>query len=165
MGMDVFGSKPASETGEYFRNNVWWWRPLADYLTARYPDLTQGCTYWQSNDGDGLDAAGSRALADALTADLDNGTVQRHVQEYQEYLDSLPLEECGLCSGTGLRTDEVGRSHGMDVPRDPQTGTGGCNGCQGTGKRASVETWYHLDIDNVRAFAQFLRDCGGFRIC
>ena len=31
MGMDVYGIAPTSERGEYFRNNVWWWRPLWDY--------------------------------------------------------------------------------------------------------------------------------------
>ncbi|QOR55575.1 MAG: hypothetical protein UMS36scaffold28_65 [Phage 59_13] len=28
MGMDVYGVKPKSKQGEYFRNNVWSWRPL-----------------------------------------------------------------------------------------------------------------------------------------
>ena len=27
MGMDVYGLEPRKEKGEYFRNNVWWWRP------------------------------------------------------------------------------------------------------------------------------------------
>ena len=31
MGMDVSGMNPSSETGEYFRNNVWWWRHLWNY--------------------------------------------------------------------------------------------------------------------------------------
>ena len=32
MGMDVFGLEPRKEKGEYFRNNVWWWRPLWDFV-------------------------------------------------------------------------------------------------------------------------------------
>ena len=31
MGMDVYGIAPEKEWGEYFRSNVWWWRPLWDY--------------------------------------------------------------------------------------------------------------------------------------
>ena len=27
MGMDVYGRNRCSKEGEYFRNNVWWWRP------------------------------------------------------------------------------------------------------------------------------------------
>ena len=32
MGFDVYGKDPdpGSGSGEYFRNNVWWWRPLRD---------------------------------------------------------------------------------------------------------------------------------------
>lgn len=28
MGFDLYGKNPQNETGRYFRNNVWWWRPL-----------------------------------------------------------------------------------------------------------------------------------------
>lgn len=32
MGMDLYGKKPLNPVGEYFRNNVWWWRPLAVFV-------------------------------------------------------------------------------------------------------------------------------------
>lgn len=70
MGMDVYGIAPASEAGKYFRNTVWSWRPLATFLCERYPEETAGCSYWQSNDADGLDADTSRKLAERLRADL-----------------------------------------------------------------------------------------------
>lgn len=70
MGMDVYGKAPTSEVGEYFRNNVWWWRPLADYILKVHPDLASSCAEWHSNSADGLNAAESVTLADALDADL-----------------------------------------------------------------------------------------------
>lgn len=78
MGMDVSSKAPTSEAGEYFRNNIWCWRPLAEFLTDTYPELTYRCEYRHTNDGDGLDAEGSTALAHALTRDLDNGTVDAY---------------------------------------------------------------------------------------
>ncbi len=33
MGMDVYGIKPLNEGGEYFRHNVWAWRPLWTLIT------------------------------------------------------------------------------------------------------------------------------------
>ena len=54
MGMDVIGKNPKNETGEYFRNNVWGWGPLATYVCQVAPEITAKCKYWQSNDGDGL---------------------------------------------------------------------------------------------------------------
>lgn len=157
MGMDVYGKAPTSEAGEYFRNNIWWWRPLAEFLTDTYPELTYRCEYWHTNDGDGLDAEGSTALAHALTRDLDNGTVDAYAANRAETLAALPLQECWLCHGTGARTDEIGRQHGLDKP-------GGCNGCQGAGKTPHRATQYPFSVENVREFTDFLTTCGGFEI-
>ena len=66
MGFDIYGADPVTEEGKYFRNNVWWWRPLANYCLEVAPDATAACTHWHSNDGAGLSAEGALALADAL---------------------------------------------------------------------------------------------------
>ena len=121
MGMDVYGKNATAEVGGYFRNNVWWWHPLAEFLTTTYPDLTAGCIHWQSNDGDGLDAAASVALADALDRDLANGRVTAYADQYAAEQSALPDSECDLCSGTGLRTDaidEVAMQLGVGDPED-----------------------------------------------
>ena len=168
MGMDVYGKNPTSDEGGYFRNNVWWWRPLADYLLQTYPDLTGECTYWHTNDGDGLSAESATALADALQRDLDNGNVAAYAAAYaaayEDRIAALPLIECTLCAGTGLRTDAIGRQYGYDVPHDPITGRGGCNGCQGDGKVQSWEAHYPFSVENVVEFAAFARASGGFEI-
>lgn len=41
----------------------------------------------------------------------------------------------------------------------------GCNACQGTGKVRPAETSYSFDESDVREFAEFLENCGGFEIC
>ena len=48
MGMDMYGRKPTGERGEYFRNNVWWWHPLADYCIMIAPDICAPCKYWHT---------------------------------------------------------------------------------------------------------------------
>ena len=164
MGMDVYGKNPSTDAGGYFRNNIWWWRPLADYLTTTYPDLTASCTYWHSNDGDGLDADGAAALADALRVDLENGNAARYAEQYNEMLAGLPMSECDLCAGTGVRTDAIGKQYGYDQPHDPVTGRGGCNGCQGQGKVEHWEAHYPFDVENVQAFTDFVAASGGFEI-
>lgn len=158
MGMDVFGKRPTAEVGEYFRNSVWWWHPLADWLVGQFPMLTRKCRYWHSNDGDGLNARQSLKLAEALQGALQEGRVLRYAQERVATLELLPDEICGLCEGSGSRTDEIGRAHGFDSP-------GECNGCGGTGRVRPWETWYEFSEDNVKDFTQFLNHCGGFRIC
>lgn len=77
MGMDVYGKEPISKVGEYFRRNAWGWRPLATLCCTLCPKETESCRYWQSNDGDGLDAIGARALADALQDKVNQGALAR----------------------------------------------------------------------------------------
>jgi hypothetical protein len=171
MGMDVYGNNPISEKGEYFRNNVWWWRPLWDFCEEIAPELTQGVN-GHYNDGDGLDEEGAKALANILTISLSEGVVDTYEQKRKEYLDSLPKEPCKYCEATGVRTDNVGVEHGMDVQvlSDAEASAlgrtiGYCNGCQGKGVTDSWETHYPFSRTNVEEFAEFLADSGGFKIC
>jgi len=52
MGMDVYGIAPIAEVGKYFRNNIWWWHPLWNYVQEVAPHLTEGVN-GHFNDGDG----------------------------------------------------------------------------------------------------------------
>jgi len=83
MGMDVYGIKPTGQRGEYFRNNGWWWGPLADYCNFIAPDICAPCKGWHYNDGDGLDAAGAVALAEALQKEIDAGRTESYARRYE----------------------------------------------------------------------------------
>jgi len=171
MGMDVYGKKPKNEVGEYFRNSVWWWRPLASYITSQGPQqITGKCRYWQSNNGAGLSAADSLKLAAWLREEIASGRTATYAMEYQAHMDSLPQHECNWCHGTGTRTDAVGIENGMDKkvidedghPRKWQTGW--CNSCNGHGKVDDSDTHYPFSVENCVEFATFLENCGGFSI-
>lgn len=178
MGMDVYGRKPIDERGEYFRNNVWWWRPLADFITEQFPGIAAKCQYWHSNDGDGLGAKASVKLADAIDEALASGMVDEYAKMHEERIAKIPREDCNLCDGTGIRTDEIGNrdiqplrvivesDQEEDGPPHPRMGkVGWCNGCGGYGTRKSWESHYPFSVDNVREFSTFARYSGGFRIC
>ena len=158
MGMDVCGRKPTSDEGEYFRNNVWWWRPLADYCVRIAPDIAAQCKYWQSNDGDGLDERNSLALADLLQAEIDSGRCASFARVRESGLELLPNECCEACEGTGTRKPPPEYGAG-----DLLTGVK-CNGCNGEGVREPWARAYQFDVENVRHFVGFLRCCGGFEI-
>lgn len=171
MGMDVMGVKPTSETGKYFRRNVWGWRPLWQYVEVMHSDLANLVPYSQSNDGDGLNRMKSEELSKRLMNDYENGVVDTYIVARNEYLSELERPECNLCEGTGIRTDKVGTD--MLMPQrelEPEmamlTGrtVGWCNGCSGEGKRDNWETSYYLEKDDIKDFAEFLADCGGFEI-
>ena len=155
MGMDVYGKNPSSEEGKYFRANVWGWRPLADYVQALAPDICSACEYWQSNDGDGLDAEASLALAEVLDAEISSGRAEHACILDNGQREAMANVECEICGGTGKRQKPPGIGPG-DVE---------CNGCDSTGFIRPFDTHYGLTFDRVTNFAKFLRHCGGFEIC
>ena len=172
MGMDVFGNNPRNKEGEYFRNNVWWWRPLADFILECYPEIANKCEHWHSNDGDGLDAHDAKELAKRLQADIENGKVSEWEKNYNEWRSSLPREACEICNCTGIRSDKRGIEMGMpDKELSPEnkilTGReyGWCNSCDGVGTKENWLSSYPFETDNVKEFANFLKNSGGFKIC
>lgn len=158
MGMDVIGKEPSAEVGEYFRNNVWWWHPLWDYVLEIAPWVGDCVEYGHSNDGDGLDGEDSVRLARILTEELNAGRTATYEAGYMTDLAALPDEECWLCSGTGVRRDKIGKQLGM-VER------GWCNGCDGRGAVRPFAGHYPFSAENIVEFRDFLAACGGFEIC
>jgi hypothetical protein len=160
MGMDVFGKNPAGEQGKYFRNNVWWWRPLAEYCVEVAPDICAPCKYWQSNDGDGLDADGAAALATALQHEVDENRTLAYALRRASAQEQMPNEPCSICAGSGTR---------LPIPQggagDLKTGGIKCNGCDGSGYVRPSATHYWFSVENVVRFIAFLRESGGFEIC
>jgi hypothetical protein len=172
MGMDVYGKKPANQVGEYFRRNVWGWRPLWQYVEDSHPEIASLVELPQSNDGDGLSAVKSKLLSRLIREDLSNGKAGEYVQTRNNYLASLERPNCDLCDGTGIRTDQVGVDNKMpERELSPEMASltgrtfGYCNGCSGEGKKDAWETNYFLDLDDLEEFADFLDNCGGFEIC
>ena len=140
--------------GTYFRNNVWYWRPLWDYVYSLCDDILTEDDHQSGhhNDGHLIDADKCEAIASRLALELLNGGVTKFKDDRQEYLDNLPLKKCdtGSCNGTGQRDDKYLK--------------GECNGCGGTGEQKDHETHYPFDEDNVREFHSFVKNCGGFEI-
>ena len=156
MGMDVYGKAPKTPKGEYFRNNVWWWRPLWDYCVETADDIipTEGALAGHQNSGWGLDADGAKRLGRRLHEQLKAGHTKQYGESRKQRLDSLPNEPCTICGGKGRRAEP------------PRTGPGTrpCNACGGKGQTRPWETEYPFAEDNVREFANFLTESGGFEI-
>lgn len=147
MGFDLSGLSATSKKGEYFRNNVWWWRPLASYVVEVCSLDEEG---WFFNDGKEVGEDTALKIADKLDELLASGEVARYSRQYAADLKKLPLIECDLCKGAGTRNDQYVQ--------------GVCNGCAGTGKVKQFSTNYPFSVENVRDFSRFCRESGGFAI-
>jgi hypothetical protein len=150
MGFDLYGKEPKNEKGEYFRNNVWWWRPLWNYVGEicglRKDQIKKG----HYNDGLLIDKETAERIALMLKKEIDHGNVKKYEEQYMRALEEMPDEECDLCGGSGVRNDEVFK--------------GTCNKCGGKGKVRPFETLYPFSEENVKEFAEFCENSGGFEI-
>jgi hypothetical protein len=153
MGMDLYGLKPTTETGTYFRNSVWYWRPLANYIAEVAPYIyasSGGDTTWHFNDGRGLTSSQAKKLATLLASEIESGNTAAYAVNLLRHTQSLPDVECTICNGTGHRNDAYVQ--------------GTCNACEGKGHRRPLATLYFFEVENVQAFVTFAAASGGFKI-
>ena len=113
------GDFEASNPGVYFRNNVWWWRPLWDYI-YNATDLISEKEWNDGHMNDGLEIDEDRAkkIAEYLDYALRSGEVKDYEKEYRNMSES------------------------NENPYD-----------------------YPFSEENVREFAMFCHESGGFQIC
>ena len=173
MGFDVIGTNPVSRSGEYFRNSIGWWLGLWRYCLNLFPDIAGKVQHWNTNDGDGLDAEDAMALSRLLEETLEDGTVRDYQRGFAEYLANIPDTNCYRCNGDGqvrgfvewthpAQADEIPMAQLFSTTLPPMVQ---CRVCDGTGIECRRKETVPFSEENVERFAEFLRDCGGFRIC
>ena len=137
--------------GNYFRNNVWWWRPLWHYVCQTCDDiLTEedmegGC----SNSGHEINADKALTIGVRLHAAVLDGSVQEWKDGYDKETAALPKEPCFRCNGN---------NHGHNKKKD-------CKSCDKTGERENWQSSYPFHVENVKHFATFCIESGGFEVC
>tara|TARA_R100000008_G_scaffold71022_1_gene48749 strand:+ start:987 stop:1364 length:378 start_codon:yes stop_codon:yes gene_type:complete len=93
MGMDVYAVSPNPdvENSDYFRNNVWWWRPLWDFVANNCSDILseEDIRAGQFNEGHHINANKAVAIATRLLQMIENGHVDNYVKEYKAEIEKL----------------------------------------------------------------------------
>ena len=159
--MKAYQSYQKETPGSYFRANVWWWRPLWQYVTVVCNDILteKDMEKGEYNDGHRISKTKSNRIASRLNKLDKDGSIMKYESEYKEYLKSLPREDCNICEGTGVREDEIGRE-AREIDKEYK-----CNGCLGEGKKDNFGTHYPFESEQVIRFAEFCEHSGGFEIC
>lgn len=140
--------------GFYFRNNVWYWRPLWQYICNMCEDIVtlEDATAGMHNDFHLITKTKANRIAKRLEKSIKNGDIERWEQAREEHLDSLGNVPCEICDATGYRT--------MNDSNTPTI----CNACKGKKEKPHFDTSYPWDRDNLKTFIEFCYDSGGFRI-
>jgi hypothetical protein len=152
--------------GYYFRNNVWWWRPLAEYVLEHTKVITtkkkiEGFSY---NDGVVISEKEAEQIAKQLYYLLQTGHTEKYAEQYEEKraiavkhnaivqkkLDALSLE---AERRTGEKDLAPSKYH-KDLSKKWD---------EITNEREWVAR-YPFSVSNVKEFADFCKDSGGFTI-
>ena len=91
MGFDLNGVNPISKKGEYFRANVWWWRPLWKFVCVNCDDILneKDQEKGQWNDWHEIIDKKANKIADRIY-DLDKkGEIKKYEKKYKKEINDL----------------------------------------------------------------------------
>ena len=122
--------------GAHFRNNVWWWRGLWDYVYEVCDDVISEDEWNEGHSNSGLTINEDRAkkIAKRLNQLIKDGYTQVYIDTWESRRKFAEEHNKGLKKGA-------------------------------SDKDYKWEASYPLDIDNIQRFADFCADSGGFQIC
>ena len=114
--------------GVYFRNNVWWWRPLWDFVCTSCSDILNDKDIAAGNYNDGKTISKNKAkkIANRLFDLIDTGIVDTYKENHDKQLEKMKASE---------------------------------------DKDVKFFANYPFDKENVKRFATFCKESGGFEIC
>ena len=153
--------------GYYFRNNVWWWRPLANLIHAKCHNLlsNEQMEGLYNNNGTEFDEDTALAIARRLSNLIKNGYVaelekstkanakiaSEHNKKVEQKLADLKKEVERLRPGENLAP--------IDYPFPYN------NHWKEINAQKNWDDSYPFDKENVKEFINFARHSGGFQIC
>ena len=152
--------------GVYFRNNCWWWRPLANFIIENCDWLTQEQKE-RLHDNSGFEFSQHEAgtIADTLQKNVDDGTAKAR-EELNERERKIAAEwNKGLQKQQDALGEEARKETGNKniVPRDYPKHL-----YKKWDELSNQQDWkesYPFKEANVKEFICFLRECGGFQVC
>ena len=152
--------------GDYFRNNVWWWRPLASYVikfTGCIDESDQ--VAWSENGGHEVDDQTAKQIHNQLMVLIESGHTKKFEDDYEK--ERLKAEK---------HNDKVDKKL-EKFRKSVEKKLGKPNLAPADFPKADHDEWeriynkrewnasYPFSVENVKEFAEFCRFSGGFKIC
>ena len=167
MGFDLYSlGNHKTDKGEYFRNNVWWWRRLADFVCEQTGVIAEtDKEHWQSNSGHEVDEQTAKQITKQLKALIKDGTVSKAIIEVEKEMEKAEKNN-----------KFVDRCHEM-LRAKVEKETGMTNLAPADYRGDDHDTWdwiqskysygssYPFTMENVQEFIEFCEQSNGFRIC
>jgi hypothetical protein len=160
MGFDLFGRNQKSPKGEYFRSNVWWWRPLAEYVYNHTNCVDEkDVQAWAHNDGHEVSEAEAKAIAKQLQHLISTGHTKRYAEQYEAERKALEKHNEKIKKRLKKLEDKFpnlapNEYHPIYKKKWDEI--------------YDQKKWgahYPFSVNHVVEFAEFCKESGGFKIC
>lgn len=166
MGFDLHSTgKHKSETGKYFRNNVWWWRRLANFVINETGVVNKkNAVNWHLNDGHLISKQKAEQIANQLECLISTGRVKEYEKEVKEKISRAKKTNKKVQEKLDkLQEKAVAETNTKSIiPKDyPEHLKAEWNSLW---KEKDHNDHYPFSLVNVKEFISFCRESNGFRI-
>jgi len=165
MGFDISGLNPKNEKGEYFRNNVWYWRPLAMYVLKETKVIDEKeYDYWHYNDCHEVSKEKAEQIAKQLDHLVKSGHCKKFAQAWEKRRQKIEkhneqvekeLEEHTKQVQTKMKNDNLAPKDFSKEDHDKW---------ERIYRKRNHDGSYPFSVENVEEFAEFCENSGGFSI-
>ena len=158
--------KYQEQKGTYFRNNVWWWRRLADFVCEHTGVIEESDKReWQSNGGHVVSEKTALQIAKQLKALIKDGTVSKVIKEVEEETEKAEKNNKFVQRCQDMLSKKVEKEQGKenlapaDYPKDDH------DTWDWIQSKYNYSSSYPFTMENVEEFIKFCEDSRGFEIC
>jgi len=167
MGFDLYSlGNHKTETGEYYRQSVWGWRRLADFVCEQTGVIAEdNKKFWQSNDGHEVSEQEAKQIATQLKALIKDGTVSKAIREVEEESEQAERNNKFVEICHKMLREKVEREVGKvnlapaDYPKEDH------DTWEWIQRKYSYGSSYPFTMEQVESFIEFCEQSNGFRIC
>ena len=152
--------------GDYFRNNVWWWRPLANYVIQFTGCIDENDQVaWNENGGHEVDDQTAKQIHNQLKVLIESGHTKKFEDDYEKerlkaekHNDKVEKELEKFCKSVEKKLGKTNLAP-MDFPKKDH------DEWERIYHKRKWNASYPFSVENVKEFAEFCRFSGGFKIC
>ena len=152
--------------GDYFRSNVWWWRPLASYVIKYTGCVNEDdAEMWSTNDGHEVDDETAQQIHNQLQVLIESGHTQKFQDDYEKerlkaekHNDKVEKELEKFCKSVEKKLGKTNLAP-ADFPKDDH------DEWERIYHKRKWSASYPFSVEHVKEFAEFCRFSGGFKIC
>ena len=152
--------------GDYFRSNVWWWRPLASYVIKYTGCVNEDdAEMWGTNDGHEVDDETAQQIHNQLQVLIESGHTQKFQDDYEKerlkaekHNDKVEKELKKFCDSVEKKLGKTNLAP-ADFPKADH------DEWERIYHKRKWSASYPFSVEHVKEFAEFCRFSGGFKIC